>query len=65
MNPLAGQEGDSERSELPLISWGTQGHMQRLMQWHATEAMTQSSSFPWGIIYPLFIYWKRIQSFTS
>lgn len=66
MNPLAGQERDSERSELSLISWGTQGNMQRLMQWHATEAMThRSSSFPLGIIYPLFIYWERIQSFTS
>lgn len=57
MNPLADQEGDGERSGLPLISWGTHGNMQRLMQWRATEAPThQSSSFPLGIIYPLFIY---------
>lgn len=49
-----------------LISWGTHGNMQRLMQWHVMQAMTyQSWSFQLGIVYPLFIHCERNPQFTS
>ncbi|CAB1459415.1 unnamed protein product [Pleuronectes platessa] len=45
---------------MPLISRGTRGDMQRLMQWHVTAApVRQPPSSPLGVVYPLFIHLER------